>query len=125
LSVGKPELGILEPAASPGHLFAFTLYARNSARQAYPLPLTLKLAGVVPSLTFATRIPRLTLDATDVFGAASTSGAFAPTYFRSNLASQSLDLDTYRITRKPNFRVNGFELIHSIAPETTSQERSQ
>jgi hypothetical protein len=120
--VARPELPPIEPAALSGHQFTFTLASRN-----------LGMPEVVPSLTFAHRAPGLSLDTTtEVFRhnapqllAESEHGAFAPTHFRSNLSSQSLDLDTYRNTLKANFKTNGFELIHNAVPGTTSQERSQ
>ncbi len=121
--VAKPELPAIELAALSGHQFTFTLASRN----------LLGMPEVVPSLTFAHRAPGLSLDTTsEVFRhnaphllAESEHGASAPIHFRSNLASQSLDLDTYRNTLKANFKTNGFELIHNVVPETTSQERSQ
>ncbi len=122
LPEAKPELPAIEPTALSGHQFTFTLSSRN-----------LGMPEVVPSLTFARRAPGLSLDTTsEVFRhnapqllAESEHGAFAPTHFRSNLSSQSLDLDTYRNTLKANFKTNGFELIHNVVPGTTSQERSQ
>jgi hypothetical protein len=118
--VTEPNLPAMELAALSGHQFTFTLAARN-----------LGMPEVVPSLTFAHRAPGLSLDTTsEVFRhnaphllAASEHGASAPIYFRSNLASQGLDLDTYRNTLKANLKTNGFELIHNVVPGTTSQER--
>ncbi len=124
-SVAKPALRTFEPAAWSGHPFTFTLYTRNSAR-AYPLPSTINLTEAVPSLTFSSRAQGLSLDtAFDVFrhNAPSEHGAFAPIRLRSNLVSQSLDLDTYRATWQANFKSNGFELIHNFVP--AGQERSQ
>ncbi len=120
--VAKPELPAIELAALSGHQFTFTLASRN-----------LGMPEVVPSLTFAHRAPGLSLDTTsEVFRhnaphllAESEYGASASIHFRSNLASQSLDLHTYRNTLKANFITNGFELIHNVVPGTTSQERSQ
>jgi hypothetical protein len=120
--VARPELPAIELAALSGHQFTFTLASRN-----------LGMPEVVPSLTFARRAPGLSLDTTsEVFRhnaphllAESEHGASAPIHFRSNLSSQSLDLDTYRNTLKANFKTNGFELIHNVVPGTTSQERSQ
>jgi hypothetical protein len=120
--VARPELPAIDLAALSGHQFTFTLASRN-----------LGMPEVVPSLTFAHRAPGLSLDTTtEVFRhnapqllAESEHGAFAPIHFRSNLSSQSLDLDTYRNTLKANFKTNGFELIHNVVPGTTSQERSQ
>jgi hypothetical protein len=131
-SVTKPELPATELAALSGHQFTFTLSSGNLAMRAYPSSTTIRLPEVVP-LTFAHRAPGLSLDTTsEVFRhnaphllAESEHGASAPIHFRSNLASQSLDLDTYRNTFKANFKTNGFELIHNVVPETTSQERSQ
>ena len=57
--------------------------------------------------------------------AESERGASAPIHFRSNLASQSLDLDTYRNKWNVDFKTNGFELIHNAVPEVSGQERSQ
>ncbi len=125
--VAKPALGTFEPAIWSGHPFTFSLYARNSAR-AYLLPATLKLSEAVPSLTFSSRASGLTLDtASDFFrhNAPSERAAFAPIRFRSNLASQSLDLDTYRNKWQTNFKSNGFELIHNFESEAAAQERSQ
>jgi hypothetical protein len=120
--VTKPELPAIQLAALSGHQFTFTLTSRN-----------LGMPEVVPSLIFAHRAPGLSLDRTsEVFRhnaphllAESEHGASAPIHFRSNLASQSLDLDRYRNTLKANFKANGFELIHNVVAETTSQERSQ
>jgi hypothetical protein len=126
-SVAKPPLRPFGPATWSGHPFTLTLYTRNSAR-AYPLSATLKLTEAVPSLTFSYRAPGLTPDtAADFFrhNAPSEHAAFAPIRLRSNLASQSLDLDTYRNTWQANFKSNGFELIHNFAPEAAGQERSQ
>jgi hypothetical protein len=131
--VTKPELPAIELAALSGHQFTFTLASRNLGMRAYPSSTTIRLPEVVPSLTVARRAPGLSLDTTsEVFRhnaphllAESEHGASAPIHFRSNLASQSLDLDTYRNTLKANFKTNGFELIHDIVPGTTSQERSQ
>jgi hypothetical protein len=131
--VGKPELPAIELVALSGHQFTFTVSSRNVGMRAYPSSTTIRLPEVVPSLTFAHRAPGLSLDTTsEVFRhnaphllAESERGASAPIYFRSNLASQSLDLDTYRNMLKANFRTNGFVLIHTLLPETTSQERSQ
>ena len=131
--VAKPELPAIELAALSGHQFTFTLGSRNLGMRAYPSSTTIRLPEVVPSLTFAHRAPGLSLDTTsEVFRhnaphllAESEHGASAPIHFRSNLASQSLDLDTYGNTWKANFKTNGFELIRNVVPETTSQERSQ
>jgi len=115
------------PATWSGHPFTLTLYTRNSAR-AYPLPATLRLTEAVPSWTFSSRAPGLTLDtASDLVGhnTLSEHAAFGPIRLRSNVASQSLDLDTYRNTWQANFKSNGFELIHNFAPEAAGQERSQ
>jgi hypothetical protein len=120
-------------AALPDHSFTFAPYARNSARRSYPLSTTIRLPEVVPSLTSSYRAPGLTLDTTsEVFRhnaphllAESDHGAFAPFHFRSNLASQGLDLDAYRSTSKANFKPNGFELIYNVIPEAAGQERSQ
>jgi hypothetical protein len=129
--VTRPELPGIELAALSGHQFTFTLASKNLATHAYPSSTTIRLPEVVPSLTFAHRAPGLSLDTTsEVFRhnaphllAASEHGASAPIYFRSNLASQGLDLDTYRNTLKANLKTNGFELIHNVVPGTTSQER--
>jgi hypothetical protein len=131
--VAKPELPAIELAALSGHQFTFTLSSRSVGMRAYPSSTTIRLPEVVPSLTFAHRAPGLSLDTTsEVFRhnaphllAESEHGASAPIHFRSNLASQSLDLDTYGNTWKANFKTNGFELIRNVVPETTSQERSQ
>ena len=114
----KPEVPVIELAALSGHQFTFKLASRN-----------LGMPEVVPSLTFAHRAPGLSLDTTsEVFRhnaphllAESEHGASAPVHFRSNLASQSLDLDTYRNA----FKTNEFELIHNFVPGTSGQERSQ
>jgi hypothetical protein len=130
----KPELPAIELAALSGHQFTFTLAPRNLSMRAHPSSTTIRLPEVVvPSLTFARRAPGLSLDSTsEVFRqnaphllAESEHGASAPIHFRSDLASQSLDLDTYRNTLKANFKTNGFELIHNFVPEAASQERSQ
>jgi hypothetical protein len=126
-SVVKPPLRRFEAATWSGHPFTFALYARNSAR-AYPLPATLKLTEAVPSLTFSSRAPRLTLDAvSDVVrnNAPSEHASFAPIRLRSNLTSQSPDLDASRSAWQANLKSNGFELIHNFAPEAAGQERSQ
>jgi anti-sigma factor RsiW len=131
--VAKRKVPAIELAALPGHQFTFTLASRNPGMRAYPSSTPIGLPDVVPSLTFAHHAPGLFLDTTsEVFRhnaprlpAESEHDASAPIQFRSNLASQSLDLVTYRNTLKANFRTNGFELIHSVVPETTSQERSQ
>jgi hypothetical protein len=131
--VAKPEVPAIELAALSGHQFTFTLASRNPGMRAYPSSTTIGLPEVVPSLTFAHRAPGLSLDTTsEVFRrnaprllAESEHSAPAPIHSRSNLASQSLDLVAYRNTLKANFRTNGFELIHSVVPETASQERSQ
>jgi hypothetical protein len=132
-SVAKPELPAIQLAAWSGHQFTFTLASRNLGMRAYPSSTTIRLPEVLPSLTFAHRAPGLSLDtASEVFRhnaphllAESEHGASALIHFRSNLAWQSLDLDTYRNTLKAGFRTNGFELIHNVVPETTSQEGSQ
>jgi len=132
-SVAKPELPAIELAGLSGHQFTFTLGSRNLGMRAYPSSTTIRLPEVIPLLTFAHRAPGLSLDTTsEVFRhnaphllAESEHGASAPIHFRSNLASQSLDLDTYGNTWKANFKTNGFELIRNVVPETTSQERSQ
>jgi hypothetical protein len=132
-SITKPEVPAIQLAALSGHQFTFTLSSRNAGTRAYPSSTTIRLPEVVPSLTFAHRAPGLSLDTTsEVFRhnaphllAESEHGASAPIHFRSNLASQSLDLDTNRNTLKGNFKTNGFELIHTFVPETAGQERSQ
>jgi hypothetical protein len=132
-SITKPEVPAIELAALSGHQFTFTLSSRNAGTRAYPSSTTIRLPEVVPSLTFAHRAPGLSLDTTsEVFRhnaphllAESEHAASAPIHFRSNLASQSLDLDTNRNTLKGNFKTNGFELIHTFVPETAGQERSQ
>jgi hypothetical protein len=131
--VTKPELPAIELAALSGHQFTFTISSRNAGMRAYPSSTTISLPEVVPSLTFAHRAPGLSLDTTsEVFRhnaphllAESDHGASAPIHFRSNLASQSLDLNTYRNMLKANFKTNGFELIHNFVPEAAEQERSQ
>jgi hypothetical protein len=131
--VAKPELPAIKLAALSGHQFTFTLASRNAGMRAYPSSTTIRVPEVVPSLTFAYRAPGLSLDTTsEVFRhnaphllAESEHGASTTIHFRSNLASQSLNLDTYRNTLKANFKTNGFELIHNVVPETTTQERSQ
>jgi hypothetical protein len=131
--VTKPELPPILLAALSGHQFTLTLSSRNLGVRAYPSSTTIKLPEVVPGLTFTHHAPGLSLDTTsEVFRhnaprmlAESEQGASAPIRFRSNLVSQSLDLETYRNTLKANFNTNGFELIHNVVPETTSQERSQ
>jgi hypothetical protein len=126
-SVAKPPLRRFEAATWSGHPFTFALYTRNFAR-AYPLPATLKLTEAVPSWTFSSRAPRLTLDAvSDVVrnNAPSEHASFAPIRFRSNLTSQSPDLDASRSTWQADLKSNGFELIHNFAPEAAGQERSQ
>jgi hypothetical protein len=133
LPEAKPELPAIEPTALSGHQFTFTLSSKNLGMRVYPSSTTIRLPEVVPSLTFAHRAPGLSLDTTsEVFRhnapqllAESEHGAFAPTHFRSNLSSQSLDLDTYGNTLKANFKTSGFELIHNVMPGTTSPERSQ
>jgi hypothetical protein len=130
--VAKPELPAIELVALSGHQFTFTVSSRNVGMRVYSST-TIRLPEVVPSLTFAHRAPGLSLDTTsEVFRhnaphllAESEHGASAPIHFRADLASQSLDLDTYRNTLKANFITNGFELIHNVVPGTTSQERSQ
>jgi hypothetical protein len=120
--IAKPGLLVIEPAALSGHQFIFTLASRN-----------LGMPEVVPSLTFAHRAQGLSLDITsEVFRhnaphllAESEHGASGSIHVRSNLASQSLDLDTYRNTSRANFETNGFELIHNVVPEMSGQERSQ
>jgi hypothetical protein len=122
-SVAKPPSRPFGPATWSGYPFTLTLYTRNSA-----LPATLKLTEAVPSWTFSSRAPGLTPDtAADFFrhNALSEHAAFAPIRLRSNLASQSLDLDTSRNTWQANFKSNGFELIHNFAPEAAGQKRSQ
>jgi hypothetical protein len=122
-SVAKPPSRPFGPATWSGYPFTLTLYTRNSA-----FPATLKLTEAVPSWTFSSRAPGLTPDtAADFFrhNALSEHAAFAPIRLRSNLASQSLDLDTSRNTWQANFKSNGFELIHNFAPEAAGQERSQ
>jgi hypothetical protein len=117
-AVTEPNLPAIELAALSGHQFTFTLASRK-----------LGMPEVVPSLTFARRAPGLSLDTTsEVFRhnaphllAESEHGASAPIHSRSSLASQSLDLDTYRNA----FKTNGFELIHTIVPGARGQERSQ
>jgi hypothetical protein len=126
-SIAQPPMRTFEAATWSGHPFTFTLYTRNSA-PAYPLPATLKLTEAVPSLTFSSRAPRLILDAaSDVFrnNAPSEHASFAPIRFRSNLASQSPDLDANRSTWQANLKSNGFELIRDFASEAAGQERSQ
>jgi hypothetical protein len=131
--VAKPELPAIELAALSGPQFTFTLGSRNLGLRAYPSSTTIRLPDVVPSLTFAHRAPGLSLDTTsEVFKhnaphllAESEHGASAPIHFRSNLASQNLDLDTYRNMWKANFKTNGFELIRNFVPEAAGQERSQ
>jgi hypothetical protein len=131
--VAKPELPAIEVAALSGHRFTFTLASRNLAMRAYSSSTTIRLPEVVPSLTFAHRAPGLSLDTTsEVFRhnaphllAESDHGGSAPMHFQSNLASQSLDLDTYRNKWNVNFKTNGFELIHNAVPEVSGQERSQ
>jgi hypothetical protein len=131
--VAKPEPPAIELAALSGHQFTFTLTSRNLGMRVCPSSTTIRLPEVVSSLTFAHRAPGLPLDTTsEVFRhnaphllAESEYGASSPIHFRSNLASQSLDLDTYRNTLKANFKTGGFELIHDVVPGTTSQERSQ
>jgi hypothetical protein len=118
LPVIEPNLPAIELAALSGHQFTFKLASRNLA-----------MPEVVPSLTFAHRAPGLSLDTTsEVFRhnaphllTEPEHGASAPVHFQSNLASQSLDLDTYRNA----FKTNGFELIHNFVPGTSGQERSQ
>jgi hypothetical protein len=116
LPVAKSGRTTFETAALSDHPFSFALYARSFARRTYPLSTTLRLTEVVPSLTFPSRASGLTLD---------TAGALAPTRLLSNLAAQRLDPDTYRNTWKANFKTSGFELIHSVRPETDGQESSQ
>lgn len=132
LPVTKSELPAVEPAALSGHQFTFTLALRSIGMRA-PSSTAIRLPEVVPSLTFARRAPGLFLDTTsEVFKhnapgllAESEHGGSTPTHFQSNLASQSLDLDTYRNVLRANFKSNGFELLYDAVPGTTSQERSQ
>ncbi len=131
--VTKPDLPAIELAALSGHQFTFTLASRNLGMRAYPSSTAIRLPEVVPSLNFAQRAPGLSLDTTsEVFRhnaphllAEFEYGASSPLHFQSNLASQSLDLDTYRSAFKANFKTDGLELIHNIVPGATSQERSQ
>jgi hypothetical protein len=126
-SAAKTPLRTLEAATWSGHPVTFALYTRNFAR-AYPLPAALKLTEGVPSWGLSARVPGLPLDTASEFFRHQPRfehAAFAPIRFRLTLASQKLDLDTYRNTWQGNFKPAGFELIHSFVSEGPGQERSQ